>query len=1121
MMTFFHIFTIAKFETKMLLRSWFFRIFAIIAIVIIGLFDLVIYTNIGFSPWSLKAIASTVPYANLMLLNIAQAIIAAFLASDFLRRDTKLDTTDVFYTRPVSNGEYIFGKTAGLLFVFIILNLIILLVGLIFNLVNQDIPVMMSAYIYYPLLISLPTLVFIFGLAFLLMTIIRNQAVTFILLIGYVVATLFYFGRKLNFLLDYMAFRVPMTHSDFIGFGNLNEILIHRGIYFVLGIGLIAFTVAFLKRLPQSKPLRYIAPLTGSVCFIIGIWAAIHYIQKMNKEETLRQDIIRINEKHSDAAIVDIEHYDINIRHRGNTIHTTAEMQIINNSQNNIEQVVFRLNPGLKISEISINDENISYSREKHMVIISPDEPLPSKTKHDLKVVYKGYIDERACYVDIDTSKRQEQYRFFVFNIDKRYSFIRDDFVLLTREANWYPLPGTGYFPGKKFDMHHGFSTFHTKIYTKDNLLAFSQGRQIQSKDSVFEYTTDYPVPQISLVIGPYTNRSIAVDSIDYSLITKTGHTYFTKYLTEIQDTLTPVIRELKNDYERQLNLMYPFRRFTVLEVPVQFASYQRIWTFARENAQPEIVLLPENCFMMFGADFLIMTRRNERRQKNDNETRTDKEIQVDMFKQAFENSLAASTTFAFAEERSGETANPYSIFPNYYTYAYYVDAKQIPVINLAVESYFNSNVKAQLNDFWKRFGGLSAEEIANVNLKDHSLDYYVENEQDDNKLLNMIHVKGEYLFSMFEHNTGKEQFLKIFSDYLYKRKFTTTQFRHFVDTLNSYSSSNLQNEVESWYTSNVLPEYIIKFSDNYKVRKGDRELYQVKLLVNNQGRTDGYIHVNFQTGERRRRFGGPMASGYGSDSEDSYLYHIPSGKTKEIGILLYEKPNRMNVNTLISGNIPSTISFPTDEFDELKPDVKPFEGDTILNRNLTLHGKEEYVVDNEDDGFEIVQPETGKILRNLIDLTPKTQNQTKYKSFNHDAPREWTAYTASELYGDFIRSAWFVRAGEGKKKAIWKTLLPERGSYEVYSYLRPNFFRGGRRRRRNDDERKIKGTYEYIIVSDDGKENIEFNLEELEEGWNYLGSFYYADDTAKVILTDKAGEDVIIHADAIKWIKK
>ncbi|EKC78537.1 xanthan lyase XalB, partial [human gut metagenome] len=60
------------------------------------------------------------------MLNTGQAVVAVFLSSEFLKRDKKLDTSEVFYVRPLSNAEYVVGKIWGNLRVFLFLNLLVL-----------------------------------------------------------------------------------------------------------------------------------------------------------------------------------------------------------------------------------------------------------------------------------------------------------------------------------------------------------------------------------------------------------------------------------------------------------------------------------------------------------------------------------------------------------------------------------------------------------------------------------------------------------------------------------------------------------------------------------------------------------------------------------------------------------------------------------------------------------------------------------------------------------------------------------------------------------------------------------------------------------------------------------
>ena len=205
--------TIAKYERKILLRSWFFRIFSALSLFVLFVFNMGEISEVGGMNWAYRAVPSNMPYATLSLLNLAQAIIAVFLSSEFIKRDRKQDTTEVFYVRSMTNATYLIGKVWSILSVFIIINVAALLLALIFNLLALNTYVDWPAYLYYPLLISLPTLLFIVGLSSLLMTLIRNQALTFVILLGYILSTLIYLQDSYGYLLDYMAFYQSLFHS--------------------------------------------------------------------------------------------------------------------------------------------------------------------------------------------------------------------------------------------------------------------------------------------------------------------------------------------------------------------------------------------------------------------------------------------------------------------------------------------------------------------------------------------------------------------------------------------------------------------------------------------------------------------------------------------------------------------------------------------------------------------------------------------------------------------------------------------------------------------------------------------------------------------------------------------
>ena len=210
----------------------FFRVFTVLAVTIITFFNFQLFVSEdsgGF--WIATAIPSNIPYLILLLLNTGQAVIAIFLASDFLKRDKKLDTSEVFYVRPLSNAEYVIGKIWGNLRVFLLLNLIIMAITAAFNLTLGEVDWM--AYLLYFLLISVPTLIFIIGLAIFLMLVLKNQALTFVLLLGYIGLTVFYIEDKLYYLFDYMAYSLPLVKSSIVGLDvykrQIYNMLLHFG----------------------------------------------------------------------------------------------------------------------------------------------------------------------------------------------------------------------------------------------------------------------------------------------------------------------------------------------------------------------------------------------------------------------------------------------------------------------------------------------------------------------------------------------------------------------------------------------------------------------------------------------------------------------------------------------------------------------------------------------------------------------------------------------------------------------------------------------------------------------------------------------------------------------------
>ena len=173
-----------------------------------------------------------------------------------------------------------------------------------------------------------------------------------------------------------------------------------------------------------------------------------------------------------------------------------------------------------------------------------------------------------------------------------------------------------------------------------------------------------------------------------------------------------------------------------------------------------------------------------------------------------------------------------------------------------------------------------------------------------------------------------------------------------------------------------------------------------------------------------------------------------------------------------------------------------------------------EVIVDNEDAGFSTFSPIKPTILKAFLD-SRKDVAQKYYGNWDSSYSK-WLATTGSDFYGSVIRSAHFTRSGDGEKIATWTPAFEDEGFYDIYVYMKgknQNEYVG-----RDGDNKQFD--YHFIIRNDDGTDNIKFNITNAEQGWNYLGSYYFNKKGGSVSLTDECDLRTV-YADAVKWVKQ
>jgi len=1139
-----NIWNVAAYESKTLFRSWFFRIFAILALLI--LFG----TNVGFygghddAMWSFRAIAANMPYINVLFINVAQAIIAVFLASDFLKRDKKLDTTEVIYARPLTNGEYVTGKTLGILVLFVGLVVLTLAMTLVFNLVRKDVSVEWSAYLYYPLLISIPTLVFILGLSFFMMILFRSQAVTFLVLLGYIGLTLFYFQDKAYGMLDYMAFNLPMVYSDFIGFAEPRLILLHRLAYFLLGTGFIFATIRFLNRLPQTGRWNGIN-LFGFIGFIAaGLFVGSLYYTAHHDRVSDREAYLELNTSYAGKFVSDVLSNDLQVEQHGKSLWITSSLRVQNHSAHSLDTLIFSLNPGFTIDSISSRGEAVEYLQKRQLLMLMPSGGLEPGRRRGLNIYYHGVPEESVAYLDIPREQMNASKRIMVAPLDKKPGIIHSNYMLLTPELNWYPVAGVGFnlktFQPRELD----FTRFSLTVSGDSSMTAIAPG--IVSKDEKgTHFSTENDLNAFALVLAPLERRSMEIDGVEYNLYLDPEHDYFSDYFTNIQDTIKALITEAKDDYELDLDLYYEYNRINLVEVPIQFHAHERPYMQTVEYILPEMILLPEKGTGLNTLDFPRYMKIEERQDRERESSRSPREIETDMFKRFVQN------TFFRTETRSGERGgfggggrgmelmnfqgdidynkNPFCVFPLYYSYVTGISSQEYPIFNSMLEIYLKEGFEVSPREGFT--GGITDKERANLLLSRNSMiDLFAR--WDTELTMSLINQTGSFIISALKNRVGMGDFNYFFYYYLEDHAFSEITFDQFSRDFYREFGIEIAPYLEVVNAGGEMPTFMISEPEYLQTRDDIGDVYLVKFSITNVGSARGLVDFNF------RIMGQGGFGGGGGMDEEKRLYEVEAGETREVQVVLYDRPMMMTINTLISGNIPSSYNhFLRSAIEVTTSDQNEYTRQSIHPVNYSY--KDEYVVDNEDEGFTHFSISRESKLKQWVDSRKEKDDGLLYESLNEWwTPSRWTPVAHAAYYGETVRSAMAIRSGDGTNHVTWSTKLPEKGFYDVYvhipvsaMYRRPSRReqgggQGGQGQGQGQGrgfgpEFADKGTdYHYTISSNEGSEKVVYELNDPEDGWNRLGSFHFPADTASIRLSNETDGRRII-ADAVKWVRR
>jgi hypothetical protein len=1143
--------TVARYEAKTLRRSWFFRLFSIGALVIFTFMNIGMFSPVGNEQWSLISISSSVPLINLYLLNIGQAIVVIFLAADFLKRDKKLDTNEVLYTRSMSNFEYVIGKTWGILRLFLGLDILILSIGMLINIISKSMAVDFMSYISYLLIISVPTIIFSLGLAYMLMSLIKNQAITFLILLGIAALDMFYLWFRMGSIFDYMAFGMPLFKSGIIGFDNPGFIMNQRLLYLFLGLALVLCTVLLFNRLPQSR-LHKNLTISFLILFIAGAafcgYNTYSAYSNSIKEKSLTIETNRQFENNDFATLTDAS---IEFIHRGDKLEASADLKIKNDNKASLNHYIFSLNPSLVVQKITSAGKDLNFKRLNQIIDVDPGKILEPGQTDSLIISYKGTINESFCYPNYSDNLKENPYRIAMVNVRKRQAFLTPRYLLLTPETYWYPVTALNYYPSNPARIKIDFTNYTLRVKNENGLTAVSQGRSKNIEGYRF-FTPESPLTGLTLAIGNYKTDTLKVDSVEYLSYYFPGHDYYKKDLSELGDTLKNMISGIMRELETNYSVKYPFTTLSLVEVPVQFYSYPEENTQTRAEVQPSMVLLPEKLSTLQNAGFYKQFTRQKKRNTRNNQVITDRELQVRLFNNFIRNTFISGENFRVINGQIFNEPTRYLLGPSFYFFKNNFYSSEYPVINAVFESHLQQISQGPRSGIRANLGWLSNNDKANLILNKISFRDLLARSPQGDTIRTVLTVKGDWLFNLLRSKAGIDAFNTWFSKYLNDHSFKRVDIVQFNNDIKEKFGFDFYPYLNDWFNGKDQPGFLFRDLKASEIIVGDRSRYQISFTASNPEIVAGLFNVSFRTGGQggSGRGGGQMAmffqgggggggrfsismQGRGMEAEDiSKIVLLGSHESKRIGIVLDAQPRAMMINTLFAKNIPGEITMPINDIIKTRGVVKEFTGEEILTAMPPFTDPSEIIVDNEDPGFITSKQNTSSPLKRLLGI--RNNNGKTYQELSMMfVPEFWQPVVQSSYYGKFVRSAVYTRGGTGDRSVTWYTIIKEPGYYNIYSYIgktvdRMMIRRGGQGRAGGpgvpgQEEKPPESPYKdqhYKIYHDEGVDEITLDYEKAEGGWNNLGKYYLSPDTAKVVLTNKSAGRIVI-GDAIKWVKQ
>ena len=447
-----------------------------------------------------------------------------------------------------------------------------------------------------------------------------------------------------------------------------------------------------------------------------------------------------------------------------------------------------------------------------------------------------------------------------------------------------------------------------------------------------------------------------------------------------------------------------------------------------------------------------------------------------------------------------------YRLLPNFVSFATYLSSPRWPVLNAALESWFERGLSPAQSPWSRRWGGLTVAERANLTLQEHGLRELLDSPEEagEEGLEAVVGAKARQLLLGFAAIAGPGRFDREMTAFLQRHRGRPVSEGNLLAMLEGLGVADAEARLETWFGGTELPGYEVEEADTWLVRQGERTRTQVEVTITNPTAVDGVVEVGLRlrgptgipgptaapaptTGawwRSRRPRAGASASWSTHRRRRSWSTPTSPGTCRPSSGCPCRRPG------CDAGPSPSTA----------RARGRPRKGRRASTSSTTRIPASRSWGWRSPTGCAGGSP-TSSVWRPTPSRTSAFAPGVR-RALGRRA-------TDPAFYGRFVLSGHYKRPGDGRSRVSWSTEIGEAGHYDLFYYVGSfEEFRWG------------KQELSFLVHHEDGVESASLDMVGADEGWNLLGTYPLAAGPAHVELTDRGPRRTVV-ADAVKWVRR